>query len=82
MIDYTLLPDQSTFAVHDVSIVTDKEALAADSYYQQTVLGGKQKIKRGSLSVVRRPRCSVQLSSIITHYASSVGLLLGWYRVV
>ncbi len=69
MIDYMLLPD--------VRVVTDKEALAADSYYQQAVLGGKQKIKRGSLSVVRRPRCSVQSSFIMTHYASSVGPLLG-----
>ncbi len=28
--DYTLLPDQSSFAVHNVPDVSDKEALATD----------------------------------------------------
>ncbi len=33
MTDYTLPPDQSPFAVHDVCDVTGKEALATDYYY-------------------------------------------------
>ncbi len=33
MTDYTLLPDQSSFAVHDVCDATGKEALATDYYY-------------------------------------------------
>ncbi len=44
MTDYTLLPDQSLFAVHDVRDVTGKEALATDFYYYwKAVVGGKQK---------------------------------------
>ncbi len=33
MTDYTLLPDQSLFAVHDVCDITGKEALVTDYYY-------------------------------------------------
>ncbi len=33
MTDYTLLPDQSLFAVHDVRYVNGKKALATDYYY-------------------------------------------------
>ncbi len=52
MTDYTLLPDQLLLAVHNVCEVTGKEALATD-YYRQAVMGGKQKIKHASLSVMR-----------------------------
>ncbi len=31
--DYTLLPDQSSFTVHDVLDVIGKEVLATDCYY-------------------------------------------------
>ncbi len=30
MTDYTLLPEQSSFAVHDVHDITSKEALTTD----------------------------------------------------
>ncbi len=43
MTDYKLLPDRSSFAVHDMRDVTDKEALTTDYYYWQAVVGGKQK---------------------------------------
>ncbi len=46
-----LLPDQSSFAVHDMHDVTSKEALATDCYYWQAVVGGKQKIEHADLSV-------------------------------
>ncbi len=54
MTDYMLLPNQSSFAVHDVHDITNKEAPATDYYYYwQAVVGGKHKIKHASLSVVR-----------------------------
>ncbi len=57
MTDQTQLPDQPLFAVHNVHEVTGKETLASDfSYHRQAVMGGKQKIKHASLSVMRRPR--------------------------
>ncbi len=53
MTDYTLLPNRSSFAVHNLCDATGKEALANDYYYWQAVMGGKQKIKHASLPVVR-----------------------------
>ncbi len=52
MTDYTLLPDQSHHDAHDI---TGKEALATDCnyIYWQAIMGGKQKIKHASLSVLR-----------------------------
>ncbi len=49
-----LLSDQSSFAAQDMCDVTSKEALATDYYYySQAIMGGKQKVKHESLSVVR-----------------------------
>ncbi len=50
MTDYTLLPDQSLFPVHDVHEVTGQEALATDYYsLWQAIMEGKQKVKHNSL---------------------------------
>ncbi len=43
MTDHMLLPDQSSFVVHDMRDVNGGEALSADYYYWQAVVGGKQK---------------------------------------
>ncbi len=70
MTDYTLLPDQSSFAVHDVYEVTGKEVLATDNY-PQAVVGGK--IQSNMQVFLSRGReaswMQHRLSSIVTHYA-------------
>ncbi len=67
MTDYTLLPDQSSFAVHDVRDVTSKKGLAADySYHWQAALRGKQNIKHARLSVIRWG--VLDASSVVVHY--------------
>ncbi len=53
MTDFTLLLDKSSFAVHNMHDITGKEALTTDYYYWQAMVGGKQKIKHASLSVMR-----------------------------
>ncbi len=58
--DYTLLSDQSSFAVHDVRDITSKEALATDHCCWQAVVGGKQNNPTSlRYEVMRRPGCSV-----------------------
>ncbi len=53
MTDDTLLPDQLSFAVHDMRDITNMEVLTADHYcYWQAVMGDKQKIKHARLSVM------------------------------
>ncbi len=51
MTDYTLLPDQSSFAVHVRHDVTGKEALTTYYYCGQAIVRGTQKIKDASLIV-------------------------------
>ncbi len=61
--DYTLLPNQSSFAFNDVCDVTRKEVLATDYDY----VGGKHKNKHASFSVVRSWSV-LDVASLVVHY--------------
>ncbi len=67
--DFTLLPDQSLFAIREVCDVTGKEVLATDYYHRQAVMRGKPKIKHASPSVMRSLG-GLDAVSVVVHYAT------------
>ncbi len=65
MTDYTLLPDQSLFAVHDVRDITGKEALTADYYYYWQAIG---EVTKKSNMLVFLLWGVLDVISVVLHY--------------